>query len=134
MRRLVLASHEKMAFGTKCTLDFITNNSYEIFEISAYTDNEDLGKKIQNLLSTFSEEDEVVILTDMLSGSVNQQFIPYRNDHVFLIAGFNLPLVLEILLLPQETKLSNEKLTEIIENSKTQIQLVCNCDDLDEDE
>ena len=124
MRRLVLASHEKMAFGTKCTLDFITNNSYEIFEISAYTDNEDLGKKIQNLLSTFSEEDEVVILTDMLSGSVNQQFIPYRNDHVFL----------EILLLPQETKLSNEKLTEIIENSKTQIQLVCNCDDLDEDE
>lgn len=134
MRKIVIATHEKMAFGTKCTLDFITNNSYCIYEISAYTDDTKIEDKIADLLESFSEEDEVVILTDMLSGSVNQAMIPYRGDHVFLITGFNLPLALEILLYPQSEKLSNEILKHLIENSKSQLQLVCDCSSSEEDE
>lgn len=134
MRKIVIATHEKMAFGTKCTLDFITNNSYSIYEISAYTDDTKIEDRIADLLESFSDEDEVVILTDMLSGSVNQAMIPYRSDHVFLITGFNLPLALEILLYPQSEKLSNEILKQLIESSKSQLQLVCDCSSSEEDE
>lgn len=134
MRKLVIASHERMAYGVKCTLDFITNGSYEIYEISAYMDESKLEDKISSLFKSFLKDDEIIILTDMLSGSVNQAFIPYRNDHTFLITGYNLPLALELLLYPENEKLDYTKINELINKSKSQIQIVTNCDDLVDDE
>ena len=37
MRRLVIASHERMAEGVKNTLDFITNSSFSVYAVNAYT-------------------------------------------------------------------------------------------------
>lgn len=124
MRKMIIASHDKMAFGVKSTIDFITNHSFDVYEISAYTEGVDLEKDIANLIQSFSRDDQVIILTDMLSGSVNQQILNYRNDHINVIAGFNLPLALEILLFPQDHQLSEDDLLRLIENSKQQIQLV----------
>ena len=36
MRRLVIASHERMAEGVKNTLDFITNSSFSVYAVNAY--------------------------------------------------------------------------------------------------
>lgn len=124
MRKLMIASHEKMAEGMKRTLDFITNNSFHITAISAYTSEVSLESMIASAFAELSEEDEVVILTDMMSGSVNQALIPYRKDHVFLITGFNLPLALEILLYPEKEVLNEQVLCQMAERARQQLQVV----------
>ena len=130
MRRLVIASHERMAEGVKNTLDFITNSS---FSVNAYTTQIPLENQLQSVFEEFETEDEIVILTDMLTGSVNQACIPYRNDHVFLITGFNIPAALEILLYPQDKKLSEKELRRIVETARAQLQLVVSTEELEDE-
>lgn len=135
MRRLVLASHERMAEGVKRTLDFITNGCFDITAICAYTSEQPLHEQIQEVFSKFDDEDEVIIMTDMLSGSVNQALIPYRSDRAYLITGFNLPLALEVLLYPQEQQLNKEELRRLVENARQQLQLVITSgEDMEDDE
>lgn len=126
MRRVVIASHGRMAEGVKHTLDFITGGNFKIYAVCAYVDDTPLNKTIADLFSSFDENDEVVVLTDMISGSVNQEFVSYRNNNVFLIAGINIPLALAIVLQDDSTPLSYEILNGIVEESKEQIQLM-NC-------
>ena len=76
MRRLVIASHERMAEGVKNTLDFITNSSFSVYAVNAYTTQIPLENQLQSVFEEFETEDEIVILTDMLTGSVNQACIP----------------------------------------------------------
>ena len=81
MRRLVIASHERMAEGVKNTLDFITNSSFSVYAVNAYTTQIPLENQLQSVFEEFETEDEIVILTDMLTGSVNQACIPYHQGH-----------------------------------------------------
>ena len=78
MRRFVIASHHRMARGLKETLEFLTSRS-DIVDISAYVDERDLDGQIREALAGFGLEDEVVIMTDMLGGSVNQKFCQYMS-------------------------------------------------------
>ena len=133
MRRLVIASHERMAEGVKNTLDFITNSSFSVYAVNAYTTQIPLENQLQSVFEEFETEDEIVILTDMLTGSVNQACIPYRNDHVFLITGFNIPAALEILLYPQDKKLSEKELRRIVETASAQLQLVVSTEELEDE-
>lgn len=84
MRRFVIASHNLLARGLKDTLKFLTTRN-DIIEISAYVEEMDLEKQIQEVFEAFLPEDEVIIMTDMLGGSVNQSLCPYMNDHRHLI-------------------------------------------------
>ena len=79
MRRYIIASHHLLANGLKDTLNFLTSMD-GIIDISAYMDDTDLPTQIKELFDSFDPEDEVVMMTDMLGGSVNQQFCPYVND------------------------------------------------------
>lgn len=64
--------------------------------ICAYVDETPLDHQVAELFSTFDPEDEVIILTDIMQGSVNQAFAPYVGEHVFLVAGVNVALALEL--------------------------------------
>ncbi|MDN6255976.1 MAG: hypothetical protein L0J43_12560, partial [Tetragenococcus koreensis] len=68
-------------------------------------------------------EDEIIILTDLLGGSVNQHTLRYIKDDVFLITGFNLALAVSILLEPDE-RLTIEKLSTLIGQSQDQMVLM----------
>jgi len=55
---------------------------------------------VDELMKGFAEEDEVIVLTDLTSGSVNQQFFRYRNrPHTHIVSGMNLPLALTTVLM-----------------------------------
>ena len=105
MRRYIIASHHLLANGLKDTLNFLTSMD-GIIDISAYMDDTDLPTQIKELFDSFEPEDEVVMMTDMLGGSVNQQFCPYVNDHRHLICGINLPCALSLVLQPQDMPLT----------------------------
>ena len=93
MVRYIFASHYRMADGLKETIEFLTSVKENIYTVSAYvTENYNIEEEIKKIFDDFSEEDKVVVMTDMLAGSVNQKFIPYMSENVFLITGINVPL------------------------------------------
>ncbi|WP_407045628.1 PTS sugar transporter subunit IIA, partial [Enterococcus faecium] len=72
MRKLIIASHSTLAEGFKETLEFLTGIQSRINSLCAYVEGtEEIDQKIPELLAT---SDEVIILTDMAGGSVNQKF------------------------------------------------------------
>ena len=120
MRRYIIASHHLLAHGLKDTLNFLTSMD-GIIDISAYMDDTDLPTHIKELFDSFDPEDEVVMMTDMLGGSVNQQFCPYVNDHRHLICGINLPCALSLVLQPQDMPLTAETIRTIVEESRSHL-------------
>lgn len=124
MKQIVIASHERFAFGLKETLKFITSIE-QIHDISAYTSQDErfLHDVVADLFARFNKDDKVVILTDILSGSVNQEFLPYINDNTFLIAGTNVPLALSLLLTPEED-IDEQKIRDNIEEAKQSIVFI----------
>lgn len=95
MRKVILATHHKMAAGMKDSIEFLFQMP-EVYELSAYVDDTDIFLQIENIMKHVAKEDEVFILTDILGGSVTQQFVPYCSDKVHLICGMNLPLLLQL--------------------------------------
>lgn len=114
-----------MAEGLKDTLAFVSGGAQETIALSAYVDNQPIEEAVETLMNGFADEDEVVILTDLTSGSVNQQFFKYRNrPHTHIISGMNLPLAFQIAMEDQDEYISVERMREIVEESKNEMKYV----------
>ena len=76
MRRFIFASHHYLAYGLKDTVDFLTNKAKTIYDINAYAEDKEqnLESRVKELFDTFDPQDEVIVLTDLLGGSVYQKF------------------------------------------------------------
>lgn len=124
-RVLVLASHHRMAEGLKDSLLFVSNTEMEVVALSAYVDNQPIEDAVKQLMGGFAPEDEVVILTDMTSGSVNQKFFPYvSHPHTHLVSGMNLPLAFTIAMEDTDDYISAERMREIVEESRAKMKYV----------
>lgn len=124
-RVLVLASHHRLADGMKDSLLFVSGSEMEVVALSAYVDNQPIDEAVKNLMDGFAPEDEVIILTDMTSGSVNQKFFPYvSRPHTHLVSGMNLPLAFTIAMEDTDDYLSAERMREIVEESRAEMKYV----------
>lgn len=125
-RHIVIASHSTLSAGMKNTLSFFLSASAQnISVITAYVNNLPIEQEIEEVFNKFLPEDEVVIFTDILSGSVNQKLYKYINrKHTHIIAGMNLPLIMGIMMEPSDEYLATEKINSIIEDARNQIQYV----------
>ena len=83
-RILVTASHERMAEGLKDTLNFVSGGVQETVALAAYVDNRPVNEAVDELMNGFDPEDEVVVLTDLTAGSVNQQFSVTAQDRIHI--------------------------------------------------
>lgn len=126
MRRFIFASHHKLAYGLKDTVDFLTNGMKHIYDISAYVDDDepDLEIIVKELFDTFESDDEVIVLADLMGGSVYQKFYPYISDKVHVVCGMNLPLAMSLVLASEDTPFTCEKVASLIEECKNQIVYV----------
>lgn len=131
MRRIVIASHHRMAYGLRETLEFLTK-APEVYEISAYVDETDIMDQIREVFQAFRDDDEVFVFTDMIGGSVAQNFYGMKNDHTHLICGMNLPLVLTVALSPQEP-MTAEDIRRIIKEAQDSIIYVNEFQSQDDD-
>lgn len=120
MRRFVTASHHLLAHGLKDTLSFLTSKD-NITDISAYMDDSDLSDQIRRLFASFDDGDEIVIMTDMLGGSVNQEFCSYISERCHLICGINLPCALSLVLQPEDQPLTPDEVRRIVEESRNHL-------------
>lgn len=126
MRRFIFASHHKLAYGLKDTVDFLTGATKAIYDINAYLDDEtkDIDTVVAELFASFDDEDEVVVLVDMMGGSVYQKFYPYMSDKVHVICGMNLPMALSFVLAPEDERLTSEKVEQVLMDCKNQLVYV----------
>lgn len=100
--KIVIASHGELASGVVNSLEMIIGEVSHIETIAAYTDKDvDYSKVILETVKKHNfDKEKMIVLTDLLGGSVNSEFMKYIDDYPFyLVSGFNLALVLEVALL-----------------------------------
>jgi Phosphotransferase system, mannose/fructose-specific component IIA len=81
---------------------------------------------INKLFSSFNDDDKVIIFTDLMGGSVNQRLTvkAQGNPNVFIVYGFNLPVVIEAILSKEEvTKEYVQKLVQVGKDSLGMVDL-----------
>lgn len=96
--QLILASHGDLANGIKSALNVIFADSIPVkvdtFGLKTGENVEDLFNQVNQCVESV---DDVVILTDVLGGSVDNELSKLATrDGVKLITGMNLPLVLQL--------------------------------------
>ncbi|GEP19309.1 PTS sugar transporter subunit IIA [Pediococcus argentinicus] len=128
-RHIVIASHNRLADGMRQTLEFIAGEQEDLDVLTAYVDNNPIEDQVATIMKKFTAEDEVVVFTDMLAGSVNQKFFPYRDQpHTHVITGMNLPLVLAVVMEPKKEYISDDRIRTLINNAREQIIYVNDLD------
>lgn len=125
--RIILATHGYFAEGILSSAKIIAGDVKNIETLCCYIDeNENYEMKIHNLLKAHNYEQlSLLVITDLLGGSINTIFMKYLNIFPFqLISGLNLALLLECMM---QKDLKQGKLREIIQNSSQAIQLCNDC-------
>ena len=125
MRKYLIATHGTFAGGIKSSLDIILGESETINLIEAYTEtNKSLQEDIEEVMTQLIPEDELIVFTDLLGGSITNQILQFGlRENIFIVAGINLPLLLDIMLADSETPI-NEVIENGIENAREQMVFV----------
>lgn len=137
--KIVLASHSNLAQGMKDTAEFIMGKQENLSAITAYVDEKvDFSSQLTALISEMAEE-PIIFISDLLGGSVNRVITETiaGKENQFLIAGMNLPLVLEIVSMSfsAEPAKIKEQLQQVIVTATSGVKLIeVNPDQPDEDE
>lgn len=123
--KMILASHGKLAEGMKDTLEMIVGKNENIYAFAAYSDGSETKflEDIQALINE-NQDEQIVIATDVLGGSVNNEMIQLLNRYpqVYLISGMNLPVI--ITLATAVCPLTTEMIEEAISMSKEGVVFV----------
>lgn len=117
--RIILVSHGRLALGMQDTVKFIMGETPNLSAYAAYVDSDE-SKYVCSIEAELTQhpEEEFVICTDVLGGSVNTTMIQLLKDYpnVELIAGMNLPLILQ--LLAESTVKDKDKLAGVVESAQ----------------
>lgn len=120
--KIFLSSHGHFASGIKSSLDILLGNSDKVTVFDAYVDETNLATVLDAFYANVGDDEQVILLSDLYGGSVNQQMALYTNKpNTTLIAGVNLALVLELAVTQDLTK---EQIEGIVEQSRTMMRIV----------
>lgn len=124
-RYLIFASHRTLSEGMANALRFFAGDNLKIKVLTAYMDNKPIEDQIKALFNDIKPSDEVVVMTDILAGSVNQKFLPYlRRPNTHIFSGINLPLALGLAMEPDDKLLKPEKIAQLVQEAKNQLVYV----------
>ena len=114
MRKILLASHACLAGGMKSSVEMVTGPQEHLSAVCAYTEETpDFKGYLETVIRDLKAEDELVIVTDVLGGSVNHEASQFKNlANVHVIAGMNLALVLSLVIItePDTSRLIEESI------------------------
>ena len=119
--KIILVSHGKLAKGMKDTVEMIAGQQENLEAYEAYengTSDDSFINDLKNSL-TLSKNDDVVIVTDVLGGSVNNEATQLLKDYpnLTILTGMNLPLIIT-LVTTVNSGISDEKVSEAIDEGK----------------
>lgn len=123
--KIIIATHGYLAKGVVSAIDMITGRTEKIehFDLSEYKTPWNIEKEVERITEA-SDECMYLILTDIKHGSVYNQLMRFcKKDNVIMISGFNLALVLELVMINDDI-LTKEKILSVIEAAKNNISLL----------
>lgn len=119
MIKILLLTHGKFAEGLLDTLTLFFGEDHGVKAISAYTVVSNPREMLRDSVSSLKEDDQLIVCTDILGGSVNQLTLEFMNDErIFVITGFNFPLILELLCLPKQERVDINVLSKLTTKSR----------------
>ncbi len=122
MLKIFIASHAHFASGMKSAIELLAGEKDNIVCFDAYVNENDIDKAINQFLAATNKNDQIVMISDLYGGSVNQMMCKYTLIlNVTLISGANLALLLELSV---RDSITSEELAKIVENSKSMIRVV----------
>ena len=122
MTKFFLSSHGHLASGMSSALDILLGMHERLIYFDAYVDEESLNDALDDFFVGVEEGDQVILLSDMYGGSVNQVMFTYlHKPNTRLVAGVNLACVLELSI---QESVSDEQLEEIVERSREMLRVV----------
>ena len=129
MRKFLLASHAYLAKGMKSSLELILGKQECVDVLCAYTDEQyDIKVEIEKKLTALQPEDELIVITDLFGGSVNNEFtslLTNTDKKIYLISGMNLALVMNLVVNKDEDADLESMIKDCMEESKG-MMIYCN--------
>lgn len=124
MNKILIVTHSTLAEGFYNSTKFLSGMTDNLTFINAYVDQSDWTIKAKQFLSdNCKEKNDVVVMTDIFGGSVNQKITLMLSDYDFtLLTGVNLPLVLSVALETQP--LTKNKCVQLVKEAKEALQVV----------
>lgn len=125
MRKILIATHGRFAEGMLSASEIIVGKKKNVKCLNAYSDVKNVKEEIATYFSSLSSKDQVIVLTDLFGGSVNQILMPYtQKNNVYLMTGVNLAMLLEILMIEDDAVIDENLLREIVNNGQKQVMYV----------
>ena len=75
----LIATHSYMASGLRDAVEMLTGKKQKITIINAYIDSDNFETGLEKTLQTIQSQN-IIVLTDLLSGSVNQALMRYKGS------------------------------------------------------
>lgn len=123
MNEFLLVTHSSLAEGFYKSTDFLSGQVQNMTFINAYVDDSDWTKKAEEWIKSQKQDTNIIVLTDLFGGSVNQKMTLLMNKyHFILITGINLPLVLSLAL--ESNELSNDRIRELVLEAQQSLKIV----------
>lgn len=120
MNQIVIATHTTLAAGFEAFVKFFMPDVSNLHIINAYVDTPEFEGELRGVLDALPGDDEVIVLTDIAGGSVNQKSALLMGEYGFrLIAGINASLLLELVC--RTDPISDEDLAAAIEQARGQM-------------
>ena len=124
-KKVLIVTHSDLADGFKASIDFFMPGMYEVKAICAFTKCNNVEEEIAEFINSQSSETEIIAFSDITFGSVNQWLGIYKErPHYHLFSGTNLPLIMSVLLKPQDEYLTTETIERCIEECSRSVVYV----------
>lgn len=119
--KVLIASHGHMASGIKSSLEVLMGQQDNIRTLDAYVEGVDPEEAYEAYLKELGEE-EALVFTDLMGGSVNQIIVKSIPDHphIHVVTGVNLALIFS--LLAGGGELTAEEIRTAVKEAQEQMQ------------
>ncbi len=122
MLKLFLSSHGHLASGMKSSIEILAGINTRLTVFDAYVNQENVQEHLEEFYKDVASDDQVVLMSDLYGGSVNQQMYLYLDrPNTTLIAGVNLALVLELSI---RDSITADDLEKLVEQSREMLRIV----------
>ncbi|MDO4680008.1 MAG: PTS mannose transporter subunit IIA [Aerococcus sp.] len=121
--KYLVASHGHLAEGLQSAIHILANMDDQLHVINAYIDDTDFMPEVDEFLGSLTEEDQMIIFTDLMGGSVNQKIFQavmtqQKQNQAFIITNTNLPILLSILL--EDREWDGDSLKQAVSDAQVQ--------------
>ncbi|MGJ0022132.1 PTS sugar transporter subunit IIA [Streptococcus dysgalactiae] len=124
-RKFLIGSHGRLASGLQSSIDILAGMGKSLEIIDAYVDDSDYTSQIDDFIAGVAADEQGLIFTDLLGGSVNQKMVTAvmasGKDNIFLITNSNLATLLSVMFLNPEEALTKDKIVTVINDSQVQL-------------